>query len=605
MLRRLIRAVTPETLKNRILLSFLLFLLTPIATLALYNFKETERLLQRDASAKNIEQLQGLKTSLVDLMSLVMKTGLLLEQDSTIRQLMRNPKLQDPIERKRTVENKFGAIENTFFLTGATVYYTVIDMHGNAYTSYTPKNALNYGELMVEPWVRALRQEGGERYTWNPNDQDVAVREVEQGREMLSLYEVLRDEGLRPFAYARLSIDYQEWFERTMENNRQQGTYYLLDSDGSTILHSDGDEGVPSEIVQSITASRDERGKSYSIVDKKGKSLYTFDRIQELDGYLVKKVPLALLFKEVDKQRALFFAAYSAILLLFVALTYFISSKITRRLKLVQQKMDLSVKRNLKEKLPEEGRGEVLSLALSFNAMIDDLNGLMEKLRLEERQKQLVRFQVLLAQMNPHFLLNTLNTIKSIALDKDEDEIFEICVALGKILETTLDTDVDLILLKDELVLIESYMDIQRRRFGHGISLRYEMEDDLRYALIPKFCLQPLVENALLHGFGRTLAAGEIEIRAAKRNGQLILEVEDNGVGVEQTKKKEVSRKRKSIGLQNIRESLELMFKNQSTGLAIESSEAGTRVMMHLPLLLSKPYEKEGGTDVENVDRRG
>lgn len=242
-------------------------------------------------------------------------------------------------------------------------------------------------------------------------------------------------------------------------------------------------------------------------------------------------------------------------------------------------------------KLPEQGRGEILALTQSFNIMIHDLNELLQRLQLEEKQKQFVRFQVLLSQMNPHFLLNTLNTIKSIALDKDDDEIYEICVALGKILETTLNTEVDLILLKDEIVLIESYMEIQRQRFGHGIEIQYDINEELQYALIPKFCLQPLIENSLIHGFGQSVKQGRIDISAKVTGQQLYLQVKDNGMGIERAQLNKAARKRKGIGVQNIRESLELLFKNQRTGMDIVSSDTGTEVIIHFPLLISKPYD--------------
>ncbi|RED63187.1 sensor histidine kinase [Cohnella lupini] len=607
MWKRLFRRITPETFKNRILLAFLLFLLAPIALLVVYNFKETERVLQDNASAKNIEQLEGIKDGFVDLMSLVMKTGLLLEQDSTLLSTMTKPEQFDPIERKKKVENKFASIENSFFLTGATVYYTLLDFHGNVYTSYIPKSALIYDELKNEAWVQALQSKGGERYKWNPNDDNVVIRERTVSNKMLSLYELLRDDALKPFAYARFSIDYEEWFDRATKGRQDEGTYFLLDSSGRTMFESAPGETVDETIVAGLMGSTAEEPSS-SIVDGRDRTLYTFSRVDELDGYLVKKVPLSLLFMEVHKQKQRFFVGFGAILLLFVLLTYFISSTITVPLKLFQRKMESSVKANLKVKLPEQGRGEILALTRSFNSMIDDINLLLERLQLEERQKQFVRFQVLLAQMNPHFLLNTLNTIKSIALDKDEDEIYEICVSLGKILETTLNTEVDLILLKDEIVLIDSYMNIQKARFGHGIQIHYDVNEELQYALIPKFCLQPLVENSLLHGFGQSLKDGRIEIAASSRNSLLYLDVTDNGIGVERAKEKKITRKRKSIGIQNIKESLELIFKNQSTGLTLESTDDGTRVSMHLPLLLSKPYRKEDdidGNPMARFDRRG
>ncbi|NBD27097.1 HAMP domain-containing protein [Paenibacillus sp. T1] len=596
MLMRLFRRLTPGTFKNRILFAFLLFVLLPIALLVVYNFKGTERVLQDNAAKKNTEQLEGFKNGFVDLMALVMKTGLLLEQDTSLRQAMEDPGSADDITRKKLVENKFAGIENTFFMTGATVYYTLIDLHGHAYTSFMPKNALDYDEIRAEPWVKQLQEQGGERYFWNPNDESVVIRESTASDRMLSLYLLLRDDNLKPFAYGRLSIDYEEWFSRTTKDGGQEGAYFLADGSGAELLASVPGEGISPAVAAAIARSAesgDAAAPASSVVDGKEEALYTYSRIQELNGYFVKKVPLALLFKEVDRQKQRFFIGFGAILLAFVLLTYFISSTITVPLKLFQKKMDSSVKANLKVKLPEHGRGEILSLTHSFNAMIDDINGLLERLRLEERQKQYVRFQVLLSQMNPHFLLNTLNTIKSIALEKDEDDIYDICVALGTILETTLNTEVDLIRLKDELVLIESYMAIQRRRFGHGIELRCDIGDELGDALIPKFCLQPLVENALLHGFGQSLKEGHIDIRATARGPHLYLEVADDGMGVERAKAKKVARKRKSIGVQNIRESLELLFKYQSTGLSMDSTDEGTRVVMHMPLLLSKPYLRE------------
>jgi sensor histidine kinase YesM len=594
---RWFKRLTPETFKNRILLTVLLFVLTPIALLVLYNFQETERVLQENAAAKNMEQLEDMKNSFVDVLSIVMKTGLLLEQDATLRSALQDPEQYDAIKRKSIVENRFAAIENSFFLTGATVYYTLLDLHSNVYTSFNPINALDYEELKREAWVEALGKEGGERYFWNPSDSNYVYREQTKSRVMLSLYKLLRDDGLKPFAYGRFSIDYEDWFNRTTKGRQGEGTYFLLDASGHTILQSVEADSIEKSVVEQIIGASGDGDASFAaLTDEQGREQYTFSHIPELNGYIVKKVPLSLLFQEVDKLKQRFFLGFSLILLLFVLLIYFISSTITVPLKRFQKKMESTVKANLKVKLKEDGRGEILALTRSFNMMINDINGLLERLRLEERQKQFVRFQVLLAQMNPHFLLNTLNTIKSIALDRDQDDIYEICISLGKILETTLNMEVDLILLKDEIILIDSYMDIQKARFGHGITISYEVEDELLFALIPKFCLQPLVENALLHGFGQSLQNGHIHIKAAAKNSLLYLEVADNGIGLEKAKEIQGSRKRKGIGIQNIRE-------DQSTGLSLYSTGNGTRVLMHLPLLLSKPYQKEDKTNVANIDR--
>jgi two-component system sensor histidine kinase YesM len=599
-----VRYFTPDTFKNRILLAFLLFVLAPFAVLVVYNFQETERVMQEDAAAESKNQLEEIETSFLDLLGLIMKTGLLLEQDATIREVMQTPDIYNPIERKKLVENKFNSIENSFFLTGATVYYTLVDRHGSVYTSFAPREPLRYEKMTKEPWVQRLSaKNGGERYIWNASDANYVNPVGPQRRTMLSLYQILRDDSLKEYAYGRISIDHEQWFNRMTRERQRQGFYFLLDSNGKPMVQSDAAQSVDPDVITAMTAIQDPSA-SDSIISKRDGALYTFSKIPQLNGgFIVKKMPFSLLFEQVDTLKKRFFFVFGIITLVFVLMTYFISSTITVPLKRFQRKMESSVKANLKVKLPEKDRGEILALTRSFNTMIDDINALLERLQLEERQRQVVRFQVLLSQMNPHFLLNTLNTIKSIALDKEEDDIYEICVALGKILETTLNTEVDLILLKDEIALIESYMRIQSARFGGQIIVEYEISDELQYALIPKFCLQPLVENSIIHGFGQTLSDGRIQIKAEARNSLLYLDVADNGVGVEIAKERKVSRKRKSIGVQNIRESLELLFKNQSTGLTVESSENGTRVHMHLPLLLSKPYQKEAFPDVAHVNR--
>ncbi|MNO98851.1 Histidine kinase [compost metagenome] len=117
-------------------------------------------------------------------------------------------------------------------------------------------------------------------------------------------------------------------------------------------------------------------------------------------------------------------------------MTFVISTTITRPLSHLQAKMKAAVQKNLKIRLPEHKfHGEVLDLTRTFNTMLDDTNLLIQKLNAEERQKEAVHFQMLLAQTNPHFLLNTLNTIKWIAIRQHNDEITNMTLSLGKLLE--------------------------------------------------------------------------------------------------------------------------------------------------------------------------
>lgn len=203
----------------------------------------------------------------------------------------------------------------------------------------------------------------------------------------------------------------------------------------------------------------------------------------------------------------------------------------------------------------------------SFNRMIADIGTLIYRLKVEERQKESVRFQILVSQMDPHFLLNTLNMIKSQALKNKDNTTFDICVSLGLLLETSLNTELDLIPLGQELGFMEAYMHIQNIRFGNRYHLDVEYDPSLYYALVPKFTLQPLVENAIIHGFADTVSGGQITVNIQASGKELIMLVMDNGAGPEVARQAAamaaVRRSRKGIGLSNIRERLELLYRGR------------------------------------------
>src|SRR5690606_27909352 len=128
---------------------------------------------------------------------------------------------------------------------------------------------------------------------------------------------------------------------------------------------------------------------------------------------------------------------------LFIVIVIFISSLVTKPIRLLQIKMSTLVRNNMLTHIPEHPyAGETLSLTRSFNNMIAEMKELIARLKMEEREKEALNYQMLLSQMNPHFLLNTLNTIKWIAMEREVDEVVHICVNLGKLLERSLRHDV-------------------------------------------------------------------------------------------------------------------------------------------------------------------
>ncbi|WKL05188.1 histidine kinase [Paenibacillus amylolyticus] len=278
-------------------------------------------------------------------------------------------------------------------------------------------------------------------------------------------------------------------------------------------------------------------------------------------------------------------------------MAFMISATFTRPLSHLQNKMKEVVRKNLKIRIPEgRSRGEVLELTRTFNTMLDDANQMINRLKAEERQKEAVHFHMLLAQMNPHFLLNTLNTMKWSAIRSGNEEISEMCVSLGKLLEVSLNSQVELVYLKDEIELVQAYLHIQRIRYRDSFEVTCEFDDKLEYALVPKLSLQPLVENAIHHGVGPLEQLGQIRIGIYRQDtGKLMLEVADNGIGMEESRRQQMTRTRPGIGLSNLRERLRLLFKGQSE-LEVIDTKPGTLVRFSIPFYCRRLTYRSGLT---------
>ena len=151
--------------------------------------------------------------------------------------------------------------------------------------------------------------------------------------------------------------------------------------------------------------------------------------------------------------------------------------------------------------------------------------------RLQESLTQ-AQLAALRGQLNPHFLFNTLNAITTMALKREHDNVVVTLGYLSELLRVSLDDRLPQeVALADELELLERYIEIQRIRFGDRLTVTHDIDDEALGALVPIMILQPLAENAIVHGIAPVTGPGELRLRAARRNGDLVLEVSDTGPG--------------------------------------------------------------------------
>jgi len=288
-----------------------------------------------------------------------------------------------------------------------------------------------------------------------------------------------------------------------------------------------------------------------------------------------------------------------------VVLMYFLNRTIVKPVHQLRQNMD-SISRGNFDKNPDiEWENELGEIGKGINDLSENVVNLMNTRIEQERQKKDLEYQILQSQINPHFLYNTLNSVKWMATIQGATGIADMMTVLARLLKNVSKRSESMITLKEELELAGDYFQIQQYRYGSSISIRYEIaSEDLFGCMVHRFSLQPLIENALFHGLEPKRAPGTITVFASSEgSGEtkvLVLSVTDDGIGMSQeTIEKIMSGESlegsdffKHIGISNVNNRIKYDF-GGSYGITI-TSEPGVYTTMTIRI----PYiRKEEGVE--------
>lgn len=233
----------------------------------------------------------------------------------------------------------------------------------------------------------------------------------------------------------------------------------------------------------------------------------------------------------------------------------------------------------------------VLSSVMCVAMAIKIWNNTRMEMNLEQNQQLLLkaRMDALTSQINPHFLFNTLNTVSSL-IRFDPDMARGVVLKLSNILRRLLRKHETFVPLREELEFIDDYLDIEVIRFGRDkLQIFKEIDEDALEAFVPSMLLQPMIENSIKHGLAPRLEGGEIHIRTRRIDGRLLIEIEDNGMGISTERLAEVYGG--GIGISNVHERLRLLYGDQFK-MDIRSQEGqGTQIHIEIPeLVTSEPF---------------
>ncbi|MCV4230752.1 sensor histidine kinase [Virgibacillus sp. LDC1] len=281
------------------------------------------------------------------------------------------------------------------------------------------------------------------------------------------------------------------------------------------------------------------------------------------------------------------------IMLFFLLLTWLLSTNLTgillNPLYKLQRLMREVEDNRLNVRFASRSTDEVAQVGYQFNRMLDEINRLIDDVRLSESGKRKAEMRALTAQMEPHFLYNTLNTIYCKSVLGENDEVNEMILSLSQMFQLGLSGGKDWNTLEDELLHVEQYCLLQQKCYEGLFEFEVTVTDDsLLNSLLPKILLQPIVENSIQHGFKDISAGGCIHVRVYRQDERLHLIIEDNGIGMDAAKVRKgmlqppVSKK--GYALNNIVNRLSLFYGDEA-GIELTSLPGkGSRTEIWMPI---------------------
>ena len=242
--------------------------------------------------------------------------------------------------------------------------------------------------------------------------------------------------------------------------------------------------------------------------------------------------------------------------------------------------------------MPVKGIREINILSESFEHMVKQIQELMERVKNEEITLRKTELKALQAQINPHFLYNTLDSIQWMCEQNKMQESVKMVGALAQLFRISINRGKEFVTIERELNHAESYLIIQSFRYKNQFTYRFDVDESILGYGCNKITLQPIIENAIYHGLGRMIDEGEIVISARADGDDIVFKVSDNGVGMTQEQCENILKNESSgIGIKNVNDRLKIYF-GEKYGVTIESTmDIGTTIIIRFPKIGEDEYE--------------
>lgn len=476
---------------------------------------------------------------------------------------------------------------------------------------YVPDEVMYAGNQYYFDGVSRLKERSDYvdlRYALNTGEDYVAISRERDGvdqqdtSQMVTLYHRIASKKEKEEELGICSISVSaKYFQDIMKNANitSEGLVYLMSENGRMITSSN------SSILQKMQKKGillNYGAELFMEKKKEGQKEYYITR-QNVDGASWQMILIIPESEYEDQYRFLWLSAalmLGSMIAVIVLMSYLLSGYYVGRLKKLNAEMTGLESGNLNANLPiTTEEDEIEEIYHNFNGMVQEVQRLMQEHYQLGKEVKMAEVRALQAQINPHFLYNTLDLINWISMDYGAEEIGTLTWNLARFYRLSLNHGKNLISIGEEVEHVEVYVNIENYHFDNAISLEVDVPEELKSYACLNIILQPFVENAIVHGIAEKpdIESCEIRIRARREEQDIIFSVQDDGPGVdvEQMQKEtqqDIRTAQHGYGVRNINFRLKLCF-GEKYGVTYLESEKGTHVEIKIPVMTIAEAEEK------------
>ncbi|AGF55540.1 two-component system sensor histidine kinase YesM [Clostridium saccharoperbutylacetonicum] len=573
-----------KTIKNRFLAVMIILIIFPIPLIGIISFINSSNMIENNHKASYLLNLQ--KSS--ELMDNNLKNTTNIMRSITSNENLRN-ELKSSNEVTEATDNYFPIQSVNVFsrifreYTIDTTYIDSIclyDNDGRLYyfgTKFSGATVLKnnpYDKIKEKNWYKEAIKANGKEVILGYNILDEESREFS-----FSTVKLVRDvDTLKPIGLMIINVK-ENAFTKAFPNinpDSEEGTFLVLDknknnnNNNSPIVFMNRND----EDIKKIVDNSQEFNSS--TLEKQGYSVSSYTN--DITGWeIVHIIKKSQLLKDT-RLIGVYTAIVCLVTILFaLILSIVFSNTINKPIKRLKRAIS-DVGKGKRDITEEFGDDEIGILGNQFKVMVKENLELNERITSSKLKQREAELKLLQAQINPHFLYNTLDSIYWLAKIKKVDDIADMAIALSDIFKLSLNKGSEITTVRNEIKQVQSYLIIQNLRYKDRFKVDIDIDDKIMDYEIIKLIIQPFIENAMIHGLEPKAGDGEINIIGKLEGDEIVFVIEDNGIGVE-----DINKFNSGYGIKNVQERIELYY-GEEYGVTFESEiNKGTIVTIKIP----------------------